>query len=55
MRGPRTFLQARSGATAVEFALVAPMLLLTIAFVMAVALVMFVNQRLDYATSQAAR
>ncbi|WP_279604032.1 TadE/TadG family type IV pilus assembly protein [Methylobacterium sp. J-092] len=55
MRGPRTFLHARGGATAVEFALVAPMLLLMIAFVMAVALVMFVNQRLDYATSQAAR
>ena len=55
MRGPRTFLQAIGGATAVEFALVAPMVLLTIAFIMVVALVMFVNQRLDYATSQAAR
>ena len=55
MRGARQLLQARGGATAVEFALVAPMLLLTIAFVMVAALVLFVNQRLDYATSQAAR
>ena len=55
MRGARHFLQARDGATAVEFAIVAPMLLLTMAFIMVVALVLFVNQRLDYATSQAAR
>ena len=55
MHDVRYFLRARDGATAVEFAIVAPMLLLAMAFIMVVALVLFVNQRLDYATSQAAR
>lgn len=45
----------RRGATAIEFALVAPLLLLSILFIMVVAAVLYINQTLDYATSQAAR
>ncbi|KQT19651.1 pilus assembly protein TadE [Methylobacterium sp. Leaf399] len=43
------------GSTAVEFALVAPMLLLTIVFVMVVGTGLYLNQELDNATAQASR
>lgn len=55
MRVALRLFRAKDGATAVEFAIVAPMLLLTIAFIMGVALILYVNQKLDYATSEAAR
>lgn len=49
------FLRDRRGAAAVEFALVAGLLILTILFVMTVAMILFVNQSIDYATTRASR
>ena len=49
------YLHDRRGAAAVEFALVAGMLILTILFVMTVAMILFVNQAVDYATTRASR
>jgi len=43
------------GATAVEFALVFPLLILTILFVMSIGYILFMSQALDYATQKAAR
>ena len=51
----RAFVADASGASAVEFALVTPMFLLLILFIMVVALILYLNQALDYATSKAAR
>lgn len=55
MRTIASCMGCRRGGTAVEFALVAPMLLMTIVFVMTTGLELFINQGLDYATAQAAR
>ena len=55
LTGNIRFLRDRRGATAVEFALVAGLFILTIVFVMTVGLIMYWNQALDYATSKAAR
>ena len=55
MRARWTFVANESGATAVEFALVASMLIFTILFVMTAGLILYLNQALDYATSKAAR
>jgi Flp pilus assembly protein TadG len=43
------------GATAVEFAFVAPFLFLTILFILSIGYMIFMNQTLDYATQKAAR
>ncbi len=45
----------RRGASAVEFAIVSSMLILTILFVMIVGVILYYNQALDYATNRAAR
>ncbi|MCX8252479.1 MAG: pilus assembly protein [Beijerinckiaceae bacterium] len=45
----------RRGSTAVEFALLATVLISTILFIMLVAVVLYFNQALDYATSKASR
>ncbi|MDR3461643.1 MAG: pilus assembly protein [Beijerinckiaceae bacterium] len=49
------FIRETRGATAVEFALIAPMLLVTIIFIMSIGYMIFMNQALDYATQKAAR
>lgn len=49
------FLAATRGATAVEFALVSPLLFLTIFFIMSVGYMMFMGQALDYATQKSSR
>ncbi|WP_210253197.1 TadE/TadG family type IV pilus assembly protein [Beijerinckia sp. L45] len=49
------FLIEARGTTAVEFALVAPLLLLTIFFILSVGYMMFMAQALDYATQKSAR
>ena len=49
------FGRATSGATAIEFAFVAPPLLLTILFLLSIGYVLILNQALDYATQKAAR
>jgi Flp pilus assembly protein TadG len=51
----RKYVQDREGAAAVEFALVAGLLILAILFVMTVATILFINQSLDYATTRASR
>ncbi|MGU3664597.1 TadE/TadG family type IV pilus assembly protein [Methylobacterium sp. A49B] len=51
----RRYTRDRKGAAAVEFALVAAMLIMTILFVMTVALILFINQSLDYAATRASR
>jgi Flp pilus assembly protein TadG len=51
----KTFVRETRGATAVEFALIAPMLLLTVLFIMSIGYMIFMNQALDYATQKAAR
>ncbi|MET0258184.1 MAG: TadE family protein [Methylobacterium sp.] len=43
------------GSTAVEFALVAPMFIMTIVFIMVIGVGLYLGQELDYATGQAAR
>lgn len=43
------------GATAIEFAMVSPLLILTILFVMYVGMIEYLNQALDNATMRAAR
>lgn len=55
MRVLRTFAQDRRGAAAIEFAIVAMMLILSILFIMTVGLILYLNQALDYATNKAAR
>ncbi len=55
MRTLKQFARGRSGAAAVEFALVSSFLFLTIAFVMVVALIIYQNEALDFATGKAAR
>lgn len=55
MNSIRHYARDRSGAAAVEFALVAGLLILTILFVMTVAMILFVNQAIDYATTRASR
>ena len=55
MRFSPTFRTDERGATAVEFALVASMLIVTILFVMSVGLVLYLNQTIDYATYRAGR
>ena len=55
MGSTKTFQRDTRGATAVEFALVASMLIFSILFVMVVGLILYLNQALDYATSKAAR
>jgi Flp pilus assembly pilin Flp len=49
------FCRQTRGATAVEFALVSPMLLLTVLFILSVGYMLFMAQALDYATQKAAR
>ena len=49
------FLTATRGATAVEFALVSPLLFLTIFFIISVGYMLFMGQALDYATQKSAR
>ena len=51
----RQFARDRSGASAVEFALVSFFLMLTIMFIMVVALILYEGEALDFATSKAAR
>ena len=51
----RRYLHERRGAAAVEFALVAGLLILTILFVMTVATILFITQSIDYATTRASR
>ena len=55
MKGLSNFHRDERGATAVEFAIVASALILSILFVMTVGLYLYLNQALDYATSKAAR
>jgi Flp pilus assembly protein TadG len=55
MARAKAFLRETTGATAVEFALVAPMLFLTLIFIMSIGYMIFMNQALDYATQKAAR
>ena len=51
----RTFTSDESGASAVEFALVSGLLIMTIVFVMTAALIMYYTLSLDYAANKAAR
>jgi Flp pilus assembly protein TadG len=51
----RRYVRDRRGAAAVEFAFVAGMLILTILFVMTVAMILFINQSVDYAATRASR
>lgn len=55
MLSVRKLAQDRRGAAAVEFALVAGLLILAILFVMTVATILFINQSIDYATTRASR
>ena len=55
MKTSRTLLANESGATAVEFALVASALIFTILFIMIVSLILYFQQALDRATTKAAR
>lgn len=55
MRSWSHYIKSNGGATAVEFALVAPMLITTIVFIMVIGVAQYLNMELDYATSQAAR
>lgn len=55
MRNLQQFARSRSGAAAVEFALVSLMFLMSILFVMIVGLIVYENEALDFATSKAAR
>ena len=49
------FVEDQRGATAVEFALIASMLIFTVLFVMAIGFLVFLNQTLDFATYKASR
>ena len=49
------FARNRSGASAVEFALVSSLLIVTILFVMVVGLIVYQNEALDFAAGKAAR
>jgi Flp pilus assembly protein TadG len=49
------FSKQTNGASAVEFALVFPILIATILFLMSIGYVLFMGQALDYATQKAAR
>jgi Flp pilus assembly protein TadG len=51
----RRYIRDRRGAAAVEFAFVAGMLILAILFAMTVAMILFINQSIDYATTRASR
>ncbi len=51
----RQFRSDIKGATAVEFAMVSSVLVLTLLFIMMVATILYMQQALDYATSKAAR
>ena len=55
MASVKQFARDRRGSSAVEFALVSFFLIMTIMFVMGVALVLYEGEALDYATSKAAR
>lgn len=55
MLSVRKLAQDRRGAAAVEFALVAGLMILAILFVMTVATILFINQSIDYATTRASR
>lgn len=49
------FVRETSGATAVEFAMIAPFLFLTILFIISIGYMQFMAQALDYAAQKAAR
>ena len=51
----RGFATATDGATAVEFAMVSPLILLAILFLMSIGYIFIMNQALDAATQKAAR
>ena len=55
LRGCRRFRRATAGSTAIEFAFIAPLLLVTILFLMSVGYILFMMESLDYATQKAAR
>lgn len=55
MRRESNYFRNEEGATAVEFALVGSAFILTLLFVMASALVFYMNQALDNATARASR
>ena len=55
MRKKISFSQDQGGAAAVEFALVASMLLMTILFVLSAGLMLYLNQAMDYAAYKASR
>ena len=51
----RRYVHDRGGAAAVEFALVAILMILSVLLIMTVAMILFINQAVDYATTRAAR
>ena len=55
MRVLDQFAREKSGAAAVEFAFVSMILVMTLVFMMIVALITYFNQALDYATQKASR
>ncbi len=55
MRQSKPFHRDQRGSTAVEFALISGMLILSILFIMAIGVYLYFSQALDYATSKAAR
>lgn len=55
MRTVKQYLYDERGATAVEFAIVSLIAILVIVFILSAALVLYLNQVLDYATAQASR
>lgn len=55
LMGITAFIAETRGVTAVEFALVAPLLLATILFIMSIGYMLFMSESLDYATQKAAR
>jgi Flp pilus assembly protein TadG len=54
-RTPLALLRETRGATAVEFALIAPPFFLTVMFLIAIGYMVFMQEALDYATQRAAR
>lgn len=54
-RKVRQLTWCESASTAVEFAIVAPMLIMTIVFILIISFGLYINQELDAATNQAAR
>lgn len=51
----RRYARDRGGAAAVEFALVAGLFILAVLFVMTAAMILFINQSIDYAATRASR